>query len=59
MKLLEYFFKSYLLPITLPDYVMFQLFLINDNIDALISRLGKHEFGFGWGSDRYAKLIDE
>jgi len=52
------FFKSYLLPITLPDYVMFQLYLLNDNIDALIARLGKNEFGFGWQSSKYEKLID-
>jgi hypothetical protein len=40
------FFKSYLLPITLPDYVLFQIYVIRDNIDWLIARLGKHEFGF-------------
>jgi len=58
MKLLEFFFKSYLLPITLPDYVMFQLYLLNDRIDELIARLGKNEFGVGWQSTKYDKLLD-
>jgi len=51
------FFKSYVLPITLPDEVMFQLYLMNDNIDGLINRLGKSEFGFHWNKSLLDTLI--
>jgi len=53
------FFKSYLMPITLPDYVMFQLYLMNNNIDDLINRFGKSEFGFHWSTTLLDTLIEQ
>lgn len=46
------FFKSYLLPITIPDYVMFQQYLMHGNINGLIDRFGKSEFGFHWSFEQ-------
>jgi len=53
------FFKSYLMPITLPDFIMFQLYLMTDNVDGLINRFGKSEFGFHWNTQLLENLIDE
>jgi len=52
------FFKSYLLPITLPDNLMFQLYIMNDEIDALVNRLGQSEFGFHWSKKLLETLIE-
>jgi len=52
------FFKSYLLPITLPDNLMFQLYIMTDELDALINRLGQSEFGFHWSKKLLETLIE-
>jgi len=52
------FFKSYLLPITLPDSLMFQLYIMTDEMDTLINRLGQSEFGFHWSKKLLETLIE-
>jgi hypothetical protein len=53
------FFKSYLLPITLPDSIMFQLYWMNGDQDKLITRLGQNEFGFHWHKADAAEILTE
>jgi hypothetical protein len=53
------FFKSYLLPITLPDSIMFQLYWMNGDQDKLITRLGQNEFGFHWHKRDADKILTE
>jgi len=40
------FFKSYLLPITLPDSILLQLYWMNNDLEKLVEKLEKNEFGF-------------
>ena len=49
-------FRSYIYPITLPEYVMFMT-LLNEDAQRIIQASGRMEFGYHWTIDQLPTTI--
>jgi len=53
------FFKSYIIPIMLPYTVLFLIYWMNEDIDNMILKLGRSEFGSTWEIDQLGQTVTD
>jgi len=56
--LMDVFFRSNILPITIPDNVLYLLYWMNEETGKIVTAIGRHEFGWDFSVDDLRLISD-
>eukprot|EP01124_Arcella_intermedia_P019263 TRINITY_DN2652_c0_g1_i1.p1 TRINITY_DN2652_c0_g1~~TRINITY_DN2652_c0_g1_i1.p1 ORF type:complete len:490 (+),score=79.15 TRINITY_DN2652_c0_g1_i1:99-1568(+) len=58
-QLVGMFFRSYILPITVPPALVYYMFITTDEHDKMFEKIGKNEFGADWDLSQIGEVVKE